>query len=139
MNSLESCSLPDINHFFLFSFAVLQCVWTTVSMERVASRASVAMTSAWVAARSPGMLAAVWPAGTFNMGTPVWRNVLLDTIFSGAGAVSVFHSVRLVKIGIFMVKSINFKHECIYSKPKHLNIHLKYIIPLFNSGAPQPV
>lgn len=63
---------------------------------RAASRASAAMTSAWVAVLSQVMQVAAWPAETSNMGAPVWRNVLLGTMSSGAGAVSASPSARLV-------------------------------------------
>lgn len=62
----------------------------------VASRASVAMTSAWVAVLSQVMQVAVWPAGTSSMGIPVWKSVLLDSMSSGAGAASASTSARLV-------------------------------------------
>lgn len=64
------------------------------NMAPAALRATAAMTSAWVAVRRRGTPAAAWPAGTSCMGTPVWRNALLDTMSSTAGAVSALPSVR---------------------------------------------
>ncbi|XP_014888917.1 insulin receptor-like [Poecilia latipinna] len=64
-------------------------------MAHAAVRASAAMSSAWVAARSQGTPPAVWPAGTSSMETSAWTNALLDTTFSKAGAVSASLSARL--------------------------------------------
>lgn len=78
----------------------------------VASRASAAMTSAWVAVLSQVTQVAVWPAGTSSMAAPVWRSVLLETMFSGAGAASALASVRLVITGILKCDAYNIKHTC---------------------------
>lgn len=46
---------------------------------------------------------------------------------SGAGAVSVSPSVRLVKTGILKANSNQFKHKCRYSKLLHLKTDMFYI------------
>lgn len=72
---------------------------------RVASRASAVMTSAWAVVLSRVMQVAVWRAGISSMGIPAWRSVLLDTMSSGAGAVSASPSARLVITRILKVNS----------------------------------